>query len=265
MMGTPIATFTKGNGPLIATAIHAGGHMRRSLLQYCLLDRAQRLREEDPFTDRIAQVAPSRIVGERSRFEVDLNRPPQKAIYLKPEDAWGLNVYNDLPWNERDASMALYDAFYNELRAMMDEALRRHERVVVFDVHSYNHQRQGPGIDDDPEKNPEVNIGTGNMDRKAWAAVVEATMEELRKPMPSGRTLDVRENIKFKGGYFGKWQYMNYGSRVCPISIEYKKIFMDEWTGEPDMAMIEDLRTHLEMAAHKVMELMHATTAAPRG
>ncbi len=265
MTGTPIATFTKGNGPLIAAAIHAGGHMRRSLLPYCLLDRAQRLREEDPFTDRIAQVVPSRIVGERSRFEVDLNRPPQKAIYLRPEDAWGLNVYKDLPWKERDASMELYDAFYTEVREMMDDALRRHDRVVVFDVHSYNHQREAPGIDDDPEKNPEVNIGTGNMDRKEWAHVVEAVMEALRKPMRNGRSLDVRENIKFKGGYFGKWLYTNYGARVCPISIEFKKIFMDEWTGEPDDQMIEDLRIHLETAAQKVIELMHANIAAPRG
>jgi N-formylglutamate amidohydrolase len=264
MTGPPIATFTKGNGPLIATAIHAGGHMRRSLLQFCQLDRLQRLREEDPCTDKIAQVAPSRIVGERSRFEVDLNRPPQKAIYLKPEDAWGLNVYKDLPWNERDASMALYDSFYHELRAMMDEALRRHERVVIFDVHSYNHQRQGPGIDDDPEKNPEVNIGTGNIDRKAWAPVVDGMMQELRRPMRNGRVLDVRENIKFKGGYFGKWLYDNYGSRVCPISIEFKKIFMDEWTGEPDLTMIEDLRAHLELAAQRTIEILHATTPAER-
>src|SRR5688500_6051024 len=123
MTGPPIATFTRGNGPLIATAIHAGGYLRRSLHLYCKLDRSQRLREEDPYTDRIARVAASRIVGERSRFEVDLNRPPQKAIYLKPEDAWGLDVYPELPWSERDASMACYDQFYLELRRMMDEYL----------------------------------------------------------------------------------------------------------------------------------------------
>jgi N-formylglutamate deformylase len=262
MTGPSIATFTRGAGPLVATAIHAGSHMRRSLHPYCNLGRAQRLREEDPFTDRIARVAPVRVVGERSRFEVDLNRPPQKAIYLRPEDAWGLDVYHDLPWEERDASMRLYDEFYTEMRRTMDQLFRSHERVVVLDVHSYNHQRQGPGIIDDPAQNPEVNIGTANMDRQAWAAVVESLMEALRQPLSDGRSLDVRENIKFKGGYFGQWLHANYGARVCPIAIEYKKIFMDEWTGEPDMAMIERLRLHLEKAAHQLIPMLNGRTTA---
>ncbi len=264
MMGPPIATFTKGKGPLIAVAIHAGGHMRRSLLQYCQLDGSQRLREEDPFTERIANVARSRVVGSRSRFEVDLNRPPQKAIYLKPEDAWGLEVYRDLPWDERDISMRMYDAFYEEMRRTMDETLRMHDTVVVLDVHSYNHQRSGPGIAADPEKNPDVNIGTGNMDRSVWATVVDGLVEQLRRPMRDGRVLDVRENVKFKGGYFSKWLYDNYGARVCPIAIEFKKIFMDEWTGEPDMDMVEDLRAHLEQATQAVIGILDDRAAVQR-
>lgn len=46
--------------------------------------------------------------------------------------------------------------------------------------------------------------------------------------------LDVRENVKFFGGHFAKWIYQNFPKKVCVLSIEFKKFFMDEWTGKVD-------------------------------
>ena len=48
----------------------------------------------------------------------------------------------------------------------------------------------------------------------------------------SGSKIDVRENIKFKGGYFPKYIHENFPKSACVFSVEFKKIFMDEWTGE---------------------------------
>ena len=262
MMGPAIATFSQGTGPLVATAIHAGSYMRRSLMKYCRLDRSERLREEDPFTERIAQVSGNRIIGERSRFEVDLNRPKDKAVYLKPEDAWGLDVWKDLPADELKASLDLYDQFYRECGRMFDRIVARHGHLIVLDIHSYNHQRKAPGVVDDPAKNPEVNLGTGNVDRERWKGTIERIVQGLKAPLADGRELDVRENVKFKGGHFTRWIYERYGERACALAIEYKKIFMDEWTGVPDMPMVGRLSQHLENATAPVLKEHHGPSAA---
>ena len=83
-----------GDGPLVATAVHDGHRVRDNLLALMKLDDAGRLREEDPFTAHWTTVAPTRVIGLHSRFEVDLNRPRDKAVYRSPEDAWGLDVWS---------------------------------------------------------------------------------------------------------------------------------------------------------------------------
>ena len=39
----------------------------------------------------------NRIIVNRSRFEVDINRPRDKAVYITPEDAWGLHIWKNIP------------------------------------------------------------------------------------------------------------------------------------------------------------------------
>ena len=50
----------------------------------------------------------------------------------------------------------------------------------------------------------------------------------------AGRRLDVRENVRFRGGYFSRWVHEQYPGRGCALAIEFKKTFMDEWTGVVD-------------------------------
>ncbi|MCD4831428.1 MAG: N-formylglutamate amidohydrolase [Anaerohalosphaeraceae bacterium] len=76
-----------GEGPLIAFALHSGHKLRDEVTQFSALDDQERLREEDPYTDNWTSIVPSRIIAKRSRFEVDLNRTREKAVYLSPEDA----------------------------------------------------------------------------------------------------------------------------------------------------------------------------------
>ena len=93
----------------------------------------------------------------RSRFEVDLNRPRDKAVYQKPEDAWGLTVWKNQPSQGLVArSLALYDGFYAQLHRVCSRLEKEYGRFVVLDLHTYNHRRQGPqGTPADPEGNPE--------------------------------------------------------------------------------------------------------------
>jgi hypothetical protein len=131
-----------------------------------------------------------------------------------------------------------------------------HESVVVYDIHSYNHQREGQGKIADPSTNPDVNLGTANMNREVWESVVSATSECFKRFDYNGRTLDVRENIKFKGGYFGKWLFEQYADKICPISIEFKKLFMDEQTGkgfENEIILISDM---VHASVHHVLKTL---------
>lgn len=242
-----IWTLEEGNLPLVAAAIHNGHAVRDEVAARLALSDAERLREEDPFTDCFASVAETRIVGLRSRFEVDLNRPRDRAVYQKPEDAWGLHVWATPPPEDLvDRSLAEYDAFYEEVERVLRRLEAQHGRFIVFDIHSYNHRRDGlEALPADPEKNPEVNVGTGTMQRERWASVVDRFIHDLRAAEVQGRLLDVRENVKFQGGYFPEWIHTTFPETGCALAIELKKTFMDEWTGEPDQAAFDALREAL--------------------
>lgn len=245
-----------GDGPLVAAAIHDGHAVRDDVARQLALSEMDRLREEDPFTAEWVVVAPTQIVGLRSRFEVDLNRPPETAVYRRPEHAWGLHVWKDEPPDELvAASLAEYDAFYQSVHEMLSDKVRRHGRFVVFDLHSYNHLRGGAdGPAADPAENPQVNVGTGTMDRGRWAPVVDRFLEDLcRFDFPGGK-LDVRENVKFRGGYFPQWIHETFPETGCAIAVEFKKSFMNEWTGEADQRLIEAIRAALAATVPGVID-----------
>ena len=56
-----------------------------------------------------------------------------------------------------------------------------------------------------------------------------------------GRKLDVKINVKFTGGYFSRWIHNNF-TDVISLSIEFKKIFMDELTGELHNEVLLELK-----------------------
>lgn len=225
-----------GNGPLVACAIHNGHATRPEVTALLRLSSTTRRYEEDPYTGDWTTIAPTRIVGGRSRFEADLNRPREKAIYLTPADCWGLDVWKSPPPAEVvNRSLTEYDQYYAHVRSVLEQLVDRHGRVVVFDLHSYNHIRVGAGgAAADPRENPEINLGTGSMDRTYWRPIVERWLAEMRLCNYLGRSLDVRENVKFLGGHFPTWIHQSFPGTVCALAIEVKKFFMDEWTGQLD-------------------------------
>lgn len=235
-MEQPIWTFKNGPGPIIAVANHDGHALRAEVEQIMALDADTRRREEDPFTGEWAELAPTCLIAEHSRFEVDLNRPRETAIYLGPEDAWGLEVWKQPPPVAIiNTSLAGYDAYYKALEDLCREKQAQYGTFVVLDLHSYNHRRNGvDGPPADPEGNPEVNIGTGTMDHERWGSLVARFMADMRSFDFFGRPLDVRENVKFVGRQFPRWVHTRFPETGCAIAVEFKKFFMDEWTGELD-------------------------------
>jgi N-formylglutamate amidohydrolase len=222
-------------GAVVATAIHAGHDLRPEIAVSIRLPEAMRTREEDPVTDRIAAALPISVVVHRSRFEVDVNRARSRCVYVRPEDAWGLAVWHGmLPDDVVERSRAEHDAFYATMRELLDPAAECGP-FVVLDVHSYNHRRAGPEAPPaSSEENPDVNVGTGTLDRERFGPLVDRFVAELREPWVVGRRLDVRENVRFRGGYFSRWVHEQYPGRGCALALEFKKTFMDEWTGIVD-------------------------------
>jgi hypothetical protein len=97
-------------------AVHDGHELRPEVRELMKLSDDARLLEEDPFTSQWVDIAASHFTVHRSRFEMDLNRPRESAVYQGPEDAWGLEVWNEPPGREMiERSLAQYDAFYKEL------------------------------------------------------------------------------------------------------------------------------------------------------
>jgi len=255
----PIWALTEGDSPIVATAIHDGHAVRPELEPFLALSDGERLREEDPFTAGWTKVVDTRIVGLRSRFEVDLNRPSDKSIYLKPEDAWGLTVFNKpLPEEIVARTVAEYDAFYLAMHTFFTGLAERHGRFVVLDIHTYNHRREGPDEKPaDSEGNPEVNLGTATMpDRGRFASAVDGFIDDLRAFDFDGGSLDVRENVKFKGGNFAAWIHENFPENACVLSVEFKKFFMNEWTGLPDENQVGMIHAGLESTLTGLREFL---------
>ncbi len=246
----------RGEGPLIATAIHDGHELRPEVDALSVLDEADRLREEDPYTGRLTGVAPTRIIPLRSRFEVDLNRLREHAVYRGPDDAWGLDLWREPPGDALVAnSLEVYDAFYTLLREVLEQAQAAHGRFVVLDLHSYNHRRAGPGQPpEDADGNPEVNVGTGSLDRNRWGHLVDRFMGDLRAVDFGGRCLDVRENVRFRGGHMSRWIHETFPDSGCALAIEFKKVFMDEWSGVADDGALRSLQAALAATVPGLLE-----------
>lgn len=236
--------------PVVATAIHHGHDLSPSVALRVALADAARKREEDPFTAELTEVAPTRVVVHRSRFELDLNRPEERTVYRTPEEAWGLRVWAEPP-DEAQLAAARQDhrSFYAALRELLSACIAAHGRVLVLDIHSYNHRREGPrGPAAPAEGNPDVNVGTRTMERTRWGSVVDTFVGALGAGTVSGRPLDARENVKFGGGHFSGWIHRTFPEEACSLALEHKKIFLDEWTGALDPVCFAELKAGLRRA-----------------
>ena len=243
------------NFPILAFAIHNGHYLPEELLQGCGISEDTRLREEDPYTSIFAETFPNRIVVQTSRFAVDLNRSPEKAVYQKPEDAWGLQVRkHPVPEKLNEMLIKAYEALYRTAHYQIERLLHNNPKLIILDLHSYNHRRGGPNADPDPQnENPDIILGRNNLPESKYQTIEKLRLLIDNKPCVDSK-LDCRCDVKFSGGYFSRWINSTFGDKVICVAVEFKKIFMDEWTGELNLSACLQLKEIFHNAVLEWME-----------
>lgn len=235
----------------MTTAVHAGHQIRDELQPFLAATEDQLRMEEDPLTDVWAALGDSIFSCYNSRFEVDLNRPRDRALATDPKDTWGLRVWRERPPGEAiERSLEQHDAFYVMMREWIEQLIANNGKVLLLDIHSYNHRRAGRYAPPAPgEQNPDIDLGLTTLDNARFGALASTFAEALACESCQGTKLDVRGNVRYPdGGHWPEWVYANYGDDVCTITLEYKKFYMDEWTGHCFMPVLEDLRIGLANA-----------------
>lgn len=226
------------DSPFWAFAVHDGHQVDSAVEQFILLDEKQRLREEDPYTASMAELPVNQLFVGTSRFQLDVNRKEEDAVYLRPEQAWGLEVWKDtLP---STILQQLYDEhknFYQHIDRYIQHIIDKQGFFVIFDVHTYNAQRISEKQPIDKHANPQINLGT-HYNREKWRMVIDRFIASVQSQEILGEAIDIRENVKFKGGYLAQHILQKFGDRGCVLSIEFRKDFMNEWTGLPYQPII---------------------------
>ncbi len=228
--------------PVLAIAMHAGHRVRPELLERMVASGAQRRTEEDRGTERLLEALPVAIWTETSRFEVDINRPRERAAYTTPETCWGIQLYKELPTEAQlEDSRRRHDEAWATIDRLVDSAVERFGYCVLLDFHSYCYRREDPTARwwERPDK-PVFNLGTQGAHPR-FAPLNRALLDALRPLRWRGRSVTVGENLVFGGGAVHHRQQARHPGRVVVPSLELVKVYMDELTGEmyePDFSVL---------------------------
>ena len=204
----------------VCGAVHNGHQFRKELWSNCTHSDYERWFEEDPQTKEMVKLHPIVVAGMDSRFEYDLNRAPESAIY---KDAWGKQLWNHpLPQEMIDKSMTKHRNFYRMVLALIFKLEEKFGICIVYDMHSYNRRRW-------PREVPTWNLGTANVDQNRFANTIESWRAILEKtPFPHEISGTAKINDTFQGnGYFLKYITQNCKNTLV-LATEIAKVYCDE-------------------------------------
>ncbi|MDO6598035.1 N-formylglutamate amidohydrolase [Oceanihabitans sp. 2_MG-2023] len=201
-------------------AVHDGHQFRKELWNNCLHTAYERWYEEDPETKNMVQTHPIVIAGMDSRFEYDLNRTPETAIYT---DAWGKQLWkNPLPEAMKTKSLDKHTNFYKVVHALIQKLEEKFGLCVVYDMHSYNWKRWDREV-------PTWNLGTSNLDTNRFEETIESWRKSLSEmKLPNAIKSSSKINDTFQGnGYFLKYITNSFNNTLV-LATEIAKVYCDE-------------------------------------
>lgn len=236
--------------PYICGAVHDGHQFRKSLWSNCLHTEYERWYEEDPRTKAMVRSHPIVIAGLDSRFEYDLNRDPENAVY---EDAWGKELWKrHLSKMERKQSLDKHTNFYKVVDSLVGQIEQKHGKAIVFDMHSYNWKRWEREV-------PTWNLGTSNIDNERFGKIAISWSGKLGEMnLPNDIPSTSKINDTFKGnGHFLKHITKNFENTLV-LATEIAKVYCDEETGtifpEVVQAVAEQLKESIPLQAAEFLE-----------
>ncbi len=214
----------------LGVALHAGSRIRSGLDELLLINAEKRAREEDLYTDLLLKDFPMVLVAQDSRFEYDLNWEEAHCIYEYGVKKWGLDIWKrPLTNTERIATLQKYREFHGLLELLIEFLVSGFGTAILYDVHSFRYQRE-EHISWWEDPRPEINLGTRYINRDYFALQVEAFLEEISGLYLNGKELRVGENLVFPGGYLTRKYAASHNKQVLVLAVEFKKIYMDEWS-----------------------------------
>lgn len=206
--------------PYACAAVHNGHQFRKELWKKCLHSEYDRWYEEDPKTKTMLKPHPIVISGMDSRFEYDLNRDLENAIY---DNAWDKSLWKTpLTEEEKSKSLLKHQNFYKVVYALIKTLELKFGCCVVYDLHSYNWKRWDREV-------PTWNLGTANIDNDRYKNAIEAWRKQLSEiKLPNAISTTAKVNDTFEGnGYFLKFITNNFNNTLV-LATEVAKIYCDE-------------------------------------
>ena len=207
--------------PYVCTAIHDGHQFRKELWKNCLHTEYDRWYEEDPETKNMVFSHPIVFAGCDSRFEYDLNRSPEDAIF---ETAWGKQLWKTpLDQTKIRRSLNKHINFYKVVYALINKIESKFGVSIIYDMHSYNWQRWDREV-------PTWNLGTSNIDTVRFGNTIESwrkTLSEMELPNGIKSTAAINDTF-FGNGYFLKYITKNFKNTLV-LATEIAKIYCDEY------------------------------------
>ena len=225
--------------PYVCTAIHNGHYLRDVLSIKTVLSEYERWYEEDPFTGEFIASMPITLLGHDSRFEYDLNREPEGAVY---DTAWGKKVWSKpLTKDEKKRSLTKHTNYYRVINTLISKLEEEFNGCVVYDMHSYNWRRWERSV-------PVFNIGSERINQKKFGFFVTSWANELKKIEIPHNENTTEINDVFKGyGYQLKYITENFNNTLV-LATEVSKIYCNEESGEPFPSVISALTDQLKTA-----------------
>ncbi len=238
--------------PYVCAAIHNGHNFRKDLKKQTILSEYEHWYEEDPHTTDFISSFPIVIEGCDSRFEYDLNRAPENALY---ETAWGKQCWKKpLSQNQKKISLKKHTEFYRVIYALVKKIEEKHHACIVFDIHSYNYRRWDRPV-------PVFNVGTENIDKRKYKSVIHTWLNELSKiELPDIKNTTKENDVFFGRGYFLKYITEHF-SKTLVLATEVSKIYCDELAGTTYPSVINAIKEGFKSAViNTVMEFTQKKT-----
>lgn len=252
--------FRSGSGPLLVSMPHVGTHVPQPILQR-LAPAALALPDTDWHLERLYDfleaMAASVLIATRSRYVVDLNRPPSDADLYPGQDTTGLVPIDTFakqplyvpglePAEEEIAARVdtYWEPYHATLKRELERIRRAHGYALLWDAHSIASRvpRFFSG------RLPDLNLGTHD-GRSCGPGLGEKLYSVAARAAGYSAVI----NGRFKGGYITR-HYGKPDQCIHAVQLELAEItYMDE---RPPFVFRDPLAAKLRPHLRAMLEAM---------